>query len=112
MEGKEATEANTTYHNEHVSTLQACRTGGPNGHENLLPNIHDVELGCLKHLNGDVCFPTNDNAVVGNKRDNVVWGLLPELFRRRVLPVICVVSIFNDHDIGVPIEKVKYSPKE
>jgi len=71
MEENGVLDANATYHNKHIPTLQACRPRGSHRHENLLPNIHDVELGSFQRGKGGVCLSTNDDAVVGNERNNL-----------------------------------------
>lgn len=72
MEEKGAVDANVTYHDERISTLELCRLRRPHRYEDLLPNVHDVEFGIFQHAKGSVCFPANDNAGVGKERDNLL----------------------------------------
>ena len=82
---------NATYYDKYISTLQTCRPRGPHCHKNLLPNIYNVESSSFQHSKSDICFPSNDNTVVGNKRDNLAWAMLPDLFRCRVLQIVWLV---------------------
>lgn len=70
-----------TYHDERISTLQAGRASGPHRHDDLLADIHDVELGGLEHAQGGLGLPTDDNAVLGHERQHLFGIMLPSLFR-------------------------------
>ena len=84
---KKIIDANATYHDKHISTMQTCRLKKSHHHKNLLSDIYDIKINSFEYVKNVVCFSNNNDAVIENKKQNIIWFELPNIFQCKMLYV-------------------------